>query len=419
MPTTLAEFSQQLANTVENSGKSVVSILEGGRTGVSGTVWREGIGVAVNHTIHGLEEVTVILPSGKETKASVAGRDPGTDIAILKLPIDIPAAALSDDSSARTGEIVLSVGRRGTDGLAATYGLISAIGGPWRTSSGGRTDHWFRLDLNPFAARVNSCPAKNIRLGRAHWQSERNYTKIRKGFRSRTDSDSFAHGDVFGELVEFLAVGGAFGFFGGEGLETSDVGAELVFQFFNAGGEGNERVGERIFHVMRVGDEDALPVAVNDVGGHADDGGVGRHVRENHGAGADAGVLADGDVAEHVGVVPYKDAIAECGVALAVPLAGAAERDALVESDVAADDGGFADDNAGGVIDEEAAAEQRTGMDVDAGEEAGEPRKNTCGQAQLHLPEPVRNAVIPDGPQARIAEHELKPGARCWVAFED
>ena len=150
MPGTLVEFSQQLANTVEKAGQSVVSVLEGGRAGVSGTVWREGIAVAVDHTIQGLEEVTAILPSGKETKASVIGRDPGTDIALLKLPTDIAAAALADDSSARPGEIVLSVGRRGTEGLAATYGLISAIGGPWRTSSGGRVDRWFRLDLNPF-----------------------------------------------------------------------------------------------------------------------------------------------------------------------------------------------------------------------------------------------------------------------------
>ena len=150
MPSTLVEFSQQLANTVEKAGQSVVSVLEGGRAGVSGTVWREGIGVAVDHTIQGLEEVTVILPSGEETKASVTGRDPGTDIALLKLPTDTPAATLADDSSARPGEIVLSVGRRGAEGLAATYGLISAIGGPWRTSSGGRVDRWFRLDLNPF-----------------------------------------------------------------------------------------------------------------------------------------------------------------------------------------------------------------------------------------------------------------------------
>jgi S1-C subfamily serine protease len=80
----------------------------------------------------------------------VTGRDPGTDIAILKLPTETPAAALAKDSTARPGEIVLSVGRRGTEGLAATCGHISAIGGPWRTSSGGRIDRWFRLDLNPF-----------------------------------------------------------------------------------------------------------------------------------------------------------------------------------------------------------------------------------------------------------------------------
>jgi S1-C subfamily serine protease len=150
MPSTLAEFSQQLANTVEKAGQSVVSVLEGGRAGVSGTVWCEGIGVAIDHTIQGLEEVTVILPSGEESKASVTARDPGTDIALLKLPTDTPSVALADDSSARPGEIVLSVGRRGTEGLAATYGIISAIGGPWRTSSGGRVDRWFRLDLNPF-----------------------------------------------------------------------------------------------------------------------------------------------------------------------------------------------------------------------------------------------------------------------------
>lgn len=150
MPGILTEFSQQLANAVEKTGQSVVSVLDGGRAGVSGTVWREGIGVAVDHTIRGLEEVTVILPSGKETKVPVTGRDPGTDIALLKLPTDTPAAALADDSGARPGEIVLSVGRRGTEGLAVTYGLISAIGGPWRTSSGGRVDRWFRLDLNPF-----------------------------------------------------------------------------------------------------------------------------------------------------------------------------------------------------------------------------------------------------------------------------
>lgn len=150
MPTSLVDFSRELADTVESAGQSVISVLEGGRAGVSGTVWRKGIAITVAHTIHGLDDVTVILPSGIEAKATVSARDSGTDIAILQLAPDVPPATQADDSRIRIGEIVLSIGRRGTDGLAATYGIVSAISGPWRTTTGSRVDRWLRLDLNPF-----------------------------------------------------------------------------------------------------------------------------------------------------------------------------------------------------------------------------------------------------------------------------
>jgi S1-C subfamily serine protease len=151
MSTPLVDFSHELANTVERAGQSVISILEGGRAGVSGTVWRKGIAIAVAHTIHSLDEVTVILPSGAEAKAAVTAHDSGTDLAILQLPQDLASASLGDDSKVRIGEIVLSIGRRGTEGLAASHGIVSAIGGPWRTSTGARVDRWLRLDLNPFS----------------------------------------------------------------------------------------------------------------------------------------------------------------------------------------------------------------------------------------------------------------------------
>ena len=66
------------------------------------------------------------------------------------------------------------------------------------------------------------------------------------------------------------------------------------------------------------------------------------------------------------------------GVPLAVLLAGAAERDALVERDVVADDRRLADDHAHAVVDEEALADGGAGVDLDAGEEArdlGEPAR--------------------------------------------
>jgi S1-C subfamily serine protease len=150
MPNSLLEFSNELADAVERAGKSVIGVLEGGREGVSGTLWRSGLAVTAEHTIRGRDEVTVLLPSGDQTRAKVAGRDHGTDIAILQVPSGLGAIPIADESQSRVGEVVLAVGRRPDEGIAATYGAISAIGGPWRTWQGARIDRWLRLDLNPF-----------------------------------------------------------------------------------------------------------------------------------------------------------------------------------------------------------------------------------------------------------------------------
>ena len=150
MPGSLSDFSNELADTVERTGSSVIAVPEGGRVGVSGTVWREGMAITAAHTIHGLDEVAVVLPSGKEVKATVAGRDHGTDIAVLKLPDSAQGTTQADASQVRPGEIVLTIGRRGMDGLAVAHGLIGAVGGPWRTFTGARVDRWLSLALDPF-----------------------------------------------------------------------------------------------------------------------------------------------------------------------------------------------------------------------------------------------------------------------------
>jgi S1-C subfamily serine protease len=150
MPNALIDFSQELANVIERAGGSVIAVLDGGRSGVGGTIWRPGVAVTIAHTIRSLDEVEVVLPSGTQTKASVTARDPATDLAILSLPSDLPVAPTAEDATAHVGELALAVSRRGTDGLAAAYGMIGAIGGAWRTGSGSRIDRWLRLDLNPF-----------------------------------------------------------------------------------------------------------------------------------------------------------------------------------------------------------------------------------------------------------------------------
>ena len=240
--------------------------------------------------------------------------------------------------------------------------------------------------------------------------------------------DSLAVGYEVGTGFEVGAVLGALLLLGGEGEDgfvvddLVDVALEVVdagLEGLDLVGEGEDDVGERVVDVAGVGDEDALAFAVDDVGGDADDGGVGGDVAEDDGAGADAGVFADGDVAEDVGGVADEDVVAEGGVALAADLAGTAQGDSLIDGDVVADDGGFADDDAHAVVDEEAAADDGAGVDLDAGPEAGYLRHEAGEEFEVAAPEPVVDAVDPDGLEAGVAEqdHEARGGG--GVALED
>ena len=148
MGNALIEFSNELANAVERAGQAVVAVKEGGRTGVSATLWREDALVTAEHTIRGRDEVTLVLPSGDVTSAAVIGRDPSTDIAVLgRKASTVPE--FGDPAQLKPGHVVLALGRR-ANGLSASYGIVGAVGGTWRTWQGGRIDQWLRLDLNPY-----------------------------------------------------------------------------------------------------------------------------------------------------------------------------------------------------------------------------------------------------------------------------
>jgi S1-C subfamily serine protease len=146
---TLVALSNELADAVELVGRSTVAIHARRRIPSSGIVWRPGVVVAASHTIRRDEDISLTLPDGKTVAASLAGRDPGTDIAVLRLPesaASTAVATLAPDDALRVGALVVAVGRPG-DSVTASLGAISAIGGEWRTWQGGRVDRFVRLDL--------------------------------------------------------------------------------------------------------------------------------------------------------------------------------------------------------------------------------------------------------------------------------
>lgn len=144
----LSAFSDALAGAVATASRTVVAVNARRRIPSSGVLWRAGVVVTAEHTLKRDEEITVTLSDNRTLPATLAGRDPGSDVAVLK--IDVPEASgaeLADAASLQVGNMVLALGRRGENGVSASLGVISALSGAWRTWRGGHLDQFLRPDV--------------------------------------------------------------------------------------------------------------------------------------------------------------------------------------------------------------------------------------------------------------------------------
>jgi len=144
----LLALSNDLAGAVERAGVAVVAVNARQRIPSTGIHWSPGVVVTADHTVERDEEITVTLADGRTVPATLAGRDPSSDIAVLKLQgVEVAAAAIGDSSTLKVGQIVLAVGRPGEHGISASYGVVSALSGSWSTYRGGQIDRFVRPDL--------------------------------------------------------------------------------------------------------------------------------------------------------------------------------------------------------------------------------------------------------------------------------
>lgn len=148
MASPLLALSNDLAGTVERVGRAVVAVNARERMPSSGVHWRQGVVVTAAHTVRRDEEVTVTRPDGRALPAVVAGRDASTDLAVLKIDgTGVDVAEIGDAATLKVGHMVLAIGRLGERGPSASLGVISALGGAWRTWRGGLIDQLVRPDL--------------------------------------------------------------------------------------------------------------------------------------------------------------------------------------------------------------------------------------------------------------------------------
>jgi S1-C subfamily serine protease len=144
----VAQFSNELSAAAAQAGNSVVAVFGRRHLPSSGTVWRNGVVVTANHAIDREEEISVLLPGGKRIPAKLTGRDPGTDLAALRVDSsELQPAKFGDPTNLKLANFVLALGRTRAGNLVASSGIVGGVGGEWRTWRGGRIDQSIRLDL--------------------------------------------------------------------------------------------------------------------------------------------------------------------------------------------------------------------------------------------------------------------------------
>lgn len=150
----LAALSGELAAAVQTASQSVVTVDARRQGAASGILWPTGSGLVVtaDHVVERDEDIVVRFADGRKVGATVAGRDPGTDIAVLRLNATdasgAPApATLAPIDSVQIGNVALAIGRPGEGATMATFGIVSALGGKWRTARGGTVEGYVRADV--------------------------------------------------------------------------------------------------------------------------------------------------------------------------------------------------------------------------------------------------------------------------------
>lgn len=141
------DLSQSLAEVVARAAASVVRVDGRRRGSSSGVVWSgDGAIVTAHHGLEWDEEVAVGLASGETVPAEVVGRDPSTDLAVLRARASALVPPAWSEAPLAVGQLVLSVTRPGR-GPRAALGVLSRLGEGWRTRAGGKLDRYLELDL--------------------------------------------------------------------------------------------------------------------------------------------------------------------------------------------------------------------------------------------------------------------------------
>jgi S1-C subfamily serine protease len=142
----LTQLSNALAARAELAKNAVVAVRLAHARHITGMVWRDGIVVVSEQSLPRKDDFELVAAGGSVRTAKIAGRDPSTNIAILRPAEPIASPSISA-GEAHTGAVALAVGADGIGGASARLGVVNLAGAEWHSSRGGLIDRRIALDL--------------------------------------------------------------------------------------------------------------------------------------------------------------------------------------------------------------------------------------------------------------------------------
>jgi S1-C subfamily serine protease len=140
-------LSNALAEATEKAAAYTVAVHAEPRGSSSGVIWLPGLIVTAEHALQRDDEIQVTLPDGKTAGARLQGRDPSTDLALLKCDAAAGApAALGKSEAFKPGQLALVVGRTRVSGPVAALGCVSLVAAERRIWGGAVISPYVRLD---------------------------------------------------------------------------------------------------------------------------------------------------------------------------------------------------------------------------------------------------------------------------------
>jgi S1-C subfamily serine protease len=138
-------FSSGLADRIAAAAPFVVGV-HAGRRPTSGILWRPDVVVASEQVLPEDVSELQVVHAGQTISATLAGRDSGTNVAVLKLATTLQASVPKAADDPRVGNLTLVAGADTAGGVTGRLAMIHGLGQAWHSMAGGRIDAFIRLD---------------------------------------------------------------------------------------------------------------------------------------------------------------------------------------------------------------------------------------------------------------------------------